>query len=173
MMEKAVMLSIKPEWCQLIASGKKKIEVRKTMPKLETPFKVFIYCTDGFSFSSDEVVNGWRKKVIGDFVCNQIDWMTHVGSNRDDIRLMLTDKYFVCKQIGYEYTERCCLTTGELEEYSNGGNLYGWHISDLVIYHEPLELSKFRHCGANYHYNAPAVSRPPQSWCYVKEEEQA
>lgn len=46
-MNKAIMLSIQPEWCELIASGKKTIEVRKTAPKLETPFKCYIYCTGG------------------------------------------------------------------------------------------------------------------------------
>ena len=44
-MSKAVMLSIRPKWCEKIASGKKTIEVRKTRPKLETPFKCYIYCT--------------------------------------------------------------------------------------------------------------------------------
>ncbi len=41
----AVMLSIRPEWCSLIAQGKKTIEVRKNRPKLGTPFKCYIYCT--------------------------------------------------------------------------------------------------------------------------------
>lgn len=44
-MSKAVMLSILPKWCAKIASGEKTIEVRKTKPKLETPFKCYIYCT--------------------------------------------------------------------------------------------------------------------------------
>ena len=42
---KSVLISIQPKWCELIASGKKTVEVRKTKPKLETPFKVYIYCT--------------------------------------------------------------------------------------------------------------------------------
>ena len=42
---KAVLMSIQPKFCELIASGKKTVEVRKTKPKLETPFKVYIYCT--------------------------------------------------------------------------------------------------------------------------------
>ena len=37
-MSKAVMLSIRPKWVEKIASGEKTIEVRKTRPKLETPF---------------------------------------------------------------------------------------------------------------------------------------
>lgn len=44
-MGKAVLISIQPKWCELIASGKKTQEVRKNRPKLETPFKVYIYCT--------------------------------------------------------------------------------------------------------------------------------
>lgn len=44
-MSKAVMLSIRPKWCEKIASGKKTVEVRKTRPKLDTPFKCYIYCT--------------------------------------------------------------------------------------------------------------------------------
>ena len=44
---KSVLISIKPKWCELIASGKKTVEVRKTRPKIETPFKVYIYETQG------------------------------------------------------------------------------------------------------------------------------
>ena len=42
---KSVLISIRPKWCELIASGKKTIEVRKTRPNIETPFKCYIYCT--------------------------------------------------------------------------------------------------------------------------------
>lgn len=44
---KSVLISIQPKWCELIASGKKTVEVRKTAPKLQTPFKCYIYCTGG------------------------------------------------------------------------------------------------------------------------------
>lgn len=46
-MSKAVLMSTQPKWCELIANGKKTVEVRKTRPKLKTPFKVYIYCTKG------------------------------------------------------------------------------------------------------------------------------
>lgn len=45
-MSKAVLISINPKWCELIASGKKTIEIRKTKPKLETSFKCYIYQTN-------------------------------------------------------------------------------------------------------------------------------
>ena len=44
-MSKTVMLSVRPKWYKKIASGEKTIEVRKTKPKLDTPFKCYIYCT--------------------------------------------------------------------------------------------------------------------------------
>ena len=48
---KSVLISIQPKWCDLIVRGEKTLEVRKTRPKLETPFKVYIYCTKAH--------NGW------------------------------------------------------------------------------------------------------------------
>lgn len=42
---KAVLISIRPKWVEKIVSGEKTLEVRKTRPKLETPFKCYIYCT--------------------------------------------------------------------------------------------------------------------------------
>ena len=44
-MSKAILMSIQPKWCALIADGYKTVEVRKSRPKFETPFKVYIYCT--------------------------------------------------------------------------------------------------------------------------------
>lgn len=35
MKEKAILLSIQPKWCGLIANGKKTIEVRKTRQRLK------------------------------------------------------------------------------------------------------------------------------------------
>ena len=42
---KAVLISIQPKWVEKIANGEKTIEVRKTRPNLQTPFKCYIYCT--------------------------------------------------------------------------------------------------------------------------------
>ena len=49
---KEVLISIKPKWCELIANGTKTVEVRKTKPNLETPFKCYIYCTKAKDFFS-------------------------------------------------------------------------------------------------------------------------
>lgn len=33
----AVLISIRPKWCEKIINGQKTIEVRKTRPKMDTP----------------------------------------------------------------------------------------------------------------------------------------
>lgn len=83
-MSKAVLISIRPKWVEKIANGKKTIEVRKTKPKLDTPFKCYIYCTmdhpyisvscgelDKLNYRTNTVCrcNG---KVIGEFTCDRI-----------------------------------------------------------------------------------------------------
>ena len=40
-----ILISIKPKWCSKILNKEKTIEIRKTKPKLDPPFKVYIYCT--------------------------------------------------------------------------------------------------------------------------------
>ena len=60
---KAVLISIKPKWCDLIRRGRKTVEVRKTCPKLEVPFKVYIY----------ETMDGGRGsgRTRADYICPQ------------------------------------------------------------------------------------------------------
>ena len=92
--EKSVLISIQPKWCKLIALGKKTVEVRKTKPKLETPFKCYIYETkapklkyvwtkkdyEGYPWFEDMDENEktfckfpqGSGKVIGEFVCDEI-----------------------------------------------------------------------------------------------------
>ena len=60
---KSVLISIRPEWCDKIARGEKTLEIRKNKPKLEPPFKCYIYCTkqkenvvcNGISYYNDEL----------------------------------------------------------------------------------------------------------------------
>ena len=83
---KAVLLSVRPEWCKKILSGEKTVEVRRTCPVHGTPFKVYIYCTlAGSDNLFMDVLNrdvaawnrgGWPEKkgrVIGEFTCDKID----------------------------------------------------------------------------------------------------
>lgn len=78
-MSKAVLISIRPKWCEKIASGEKTIEVRKTRPKLNTPFRVYIYCTLPKYPHEDFIATDYPKpqfygggKVVGEFICDRI-----------------------------------------------------------------------------------------------------
>nr|DAH93059.1 MAG TPA: activating signal cointegrator [Caudoviricetes sp.] len=51
----SILISINPKWCELIASGKKTIEVRKTRPKIEIPFKCYIYCTQSGKYKNGKI----------------------------------------------------------------------------------------------------------------------
>lgn len=160
---KSVLISIQPKWCELIASGKKTVEVRKTRPKLETPFKVYIYCTDSKeklwvlketerAFTPEKIasicaakdVGGTYKangKVIGEFVCDSVDDIAYVTS--------AVEGTMIPRYVGNN--ESCtCLSEIEIFKYGRGNLLYAWHISDLKIYDKPRELGEFYHyCGDN------------------------
>lgn len=155
MNEKAVLLSIQPKWCALIANGKKTVEVRKTIPKIETPFKCYIYQSkskdrlmyvmkDGdenygviyhgkpvFIKTYSEHSNPCEQKVIGEFVCDRI-----IDVDCDSIAPF-------DKSTGIYIGEQCCLSREELWKYTSGHCAHGWHISDLKIYNKPKELSEF------------------------------
>lgn len=116
---KAVLISINPKWCEMIANEKKPIEVRKNKPKVETPFKCYIYCTLPY------------KKVIGEFVCDKI------------VPIKVFDNGSI-KDWNFYNLADSCLEYEELANYiGNGKTGYGWHISDLVIYDKTKELSDF------------------------------
>lgn len=157
-MSKAVMISIRPKWCEKIARGEKTIEVRKTRPKLETPFKCYIYCTqarerlitilkDGDEnygeiyrgksvfIKTDEgsVCDMWgkRQKVIGEFVCDRI-FPIDVYDNG------------CIKDWNFECMWQACLPYERIAAYIGREKRgYGWHISNLKIYDTPKELGDF------------------------------
>ena len=44
-MKKAVLISMKPKNVELVLNRYETLEICKTRPLLETPFKCYIYCT--------------------------------------------------------------------------------------------------------------------------------
>lgn len=176
---KSVLISIRPEWCEKIANGQKTIEIRKTKPKIDTPFKCYIYETKSDKKYMNKSHANTIGTVVGEFVCDYI-----IESNG-----VYGDKLF-----------KTGLSFEDLQNYGKGQKIYGWHISDLVIYYKPKKLSDFRkpcimpempYCpkcavGSEYISETEAefyrvdgecntewrclnyVTRPPQSWCYVK-----
>lgn len=188
-MSKAVLISIQPKWCNLIANGAKTIEVRKNKPKLEAPFKCYIYCTLSRPslphqrleiHGADGKIRLANGTVIGEFICDYVD-MT-CGRRLYAMADGRTNGHFRAEEI----PEQSFLSIDEIIEYAGGKNksIYGWHISDLVIYEKPKELAEFkkinrecwyadlglakRDCTECQHTGC-FLQRPPQSWCYVEE----
>ena len=160
---KSVMISIKPKYCELIASGKKTVEVRKTKPKLIPPFKCYIYCTKP---------SKKYQTVTGSMVLNDDELFKLPNSEikyGNSIELIVYDNYskdnflngkvigeFVCDNIYPIRYERdgfyvadfidcktSCLKPRDFIVYGKGKPLYGWSISGLIIYDKPKELSEF------------------------------
>lgn len=184
-MSKAVMISIHPYWCEKIASGQKTIEIRKTRPKIETPFKCYIYCTQdnkndliiknhkGYLFgkisnrAKKNLTESWiaNGQVIGEFVCDEV---------LSDIIIKRSVDDFSMTPQAERALNQSCLNKYAMYEYLSERSGYGLHISDLVIYNNPKELSEFKGRklvwrGNNHIHDYETMIRPPQSWCYVME----
>ncbi|MBR2448932.1 MAG: hypothetical protein IKB30_02295 [Clostridia bacterium] len=189
---KDVMLSIHPEHveniCTVIGEKngkpiyKKSIEVRKSRPKIETPFRVFIYMTagnasypikiDGYPYMCH---NNGGQDVIGEFVCDRIDEYNYRLTTFEQV---YDRRHYISKS----ELENTCLSISEINDYLKGNKAYFWHISDLKIYDKPKELSEFFHackqpkgtdcsqCIDRREKTCYSIKRPPQSWCYVEGE---
>ena len=154
-MGKAVLISIRPEWVKKILAGEKTLEVRKTRPNMETPFKVYIYCTAG----------NLSYKVNGGMVCNVSGGKIVVGE-------FVCDTYVTDKTFGHDalFNAAACMSEPDVVAYSAGTTLYGWHISNLKVYDTPKPLSAFKGLRKTKFGYAPVeIKHPPQSWCYVEE----
>ena len=189
---KSVLISIRPKWCKKIASGEKTIEVRKTRPKMEPPFRCYIYCT---------LPSKAHQVICGSFILNDDELYRHPQDGikyGDSIALMLRDDYtesnflngkvigeFTCDELitfpahsiaPACYAQFACVAPDEIHRYLGNKDGYGWHISGLKIYDKPWELDWLRkplecHRG-NDRENCVGcwdceIKRPPQSWCYV------
>ncbi len=112
-MSKAVLMSIHPKYCELIASGKKTIEVRKTRPKLKPPFRGYIYETKGLcdtpTFIDEDGHYSYRGRgqVIGEFVCDKIDKYTFSNYEAD-------------YRVNHVELDAMCLNYPQLIEYGKG-----------------------------------------------------
>lgn len=187
---KAVLLSIRPEWGQKIFGGEKTIEVRKTVPNLETPFTVYVYQTrikveKGDSFIVVDALNEnlGGGKVIGSFVC---DGVFELKINGDD-----------CGNYWHEWDDEgdiqdMCLSYEELETYLGKSVGYGWHITEPKLFDKPRDITEFALYGkcaedcdeydfcardnedgrmSCKYFKRTFLKRPPQSYCFVETDE--
>ena len=168
---KSVLISIQPKWVEKIANGQKTIEVRKTRPKIDTPFKCYIYATKPKECFFVGKTLSYGTEVVAEFICDRItEWHYLPDYDYEEYG----DKiYYINSADGHA----TCLTYDEIENYGKGKTLYGWHISNLKIYDKPKELSEIKSVEKLYRVRKNTIglkggktlTRPPQSWCYVEE----
>ena len=186
-MSKAVLISIRPRWCEKIVNGNKTIEVRKTRPKMDTPFKCYIYCTLPKYPHEDFIATNYPRpqfygggKVIGEFTCDRI-YELETKARGGSYYVKGEDWLTAC-----EVAQQSCLSLKDMHGYLHAQKGYGWHISNLKIYDTPKELIEFhtwkkcKSCSKSgyestaciYDENCmipAAITKAPQSWCYVEE----
>ena len=163
---RAVLVSIQPKWCAKIAKGDKTLEIRKTKPKIETPFKVYIYSTlpprdemfghNGIYEYANELIRLQSGEIVYDYgmrLCCDPENRPYSKDNflcKKVIGEFICDKIFdiciavskpdVLPGIPFPWTG---LTDKEIIQYlGNGKTGYGWHISELKIYDKPKDLSE-------------------------------
>ena len=196
---KAILMSIKPKWCELIFSGEKTIEVRKTAPKLKPPFKVYMYETQGATVTPwvDEdghfIFKG-RGQVVGEFVCDEKYDIHFAGAS-----YMINNDISLTNGIA----RQSCLWYDDMLSYLGVKGGAALHITKPKRYDTPKELEvfsrygykKIEHKGSGYVfcdntqcrycepdegiaglYRPPVcrkggckITRPPQSFMYVEE----
>ena len=173
---KAVMLSLRPQWCEKIFNGSKTIEVRKTRPLIDMPFRVYVYQTkikfkvknwqenfQSIVFTPNGGVEEGNGKVIGSFVCDKIE--------KIDIQAQITTT------LSERWTfngiaKQACLTAEQLKEYLNGGTGYGWHITEPKLFDKPRGLGEFlTPSGTGGVWGNRYLSSPPMSWYYIETDE--
>jgi predicted transcriptional regulator len=167
---KAILIAVKPYYCSEILNRRKSIEIRTRIPKIDPPYKCYLYCTNSapylvfadvfrgdwvteytitYGYSRTEAEKLWgvmNGKVIGEFICDYTE----------SYKSFLPDKSATLRHIKLnarvEYNDIISYFGEDLEGY-------GLHISKVIPYDDG-ELKELNYFG---------LRRPPQSWCYVEE----
>lgn len=164
---KAILMSIRPQWCEKIFNGSKSIEVRKSRPSIPTPFKVYVYQTKhkGGKATVSEVLNSvyGGGKVIGSFVCDRVE--EYEGEFWDDDTYERIQEPWEPSDFaeygeyeydtigengefygkGIELSKQSCLSWNELRKYVGQGlkDFYGWHITEPKLFDKPRDITEF------------------------------
>lgn len=163
-MNKAILMSIRPEWVAKILSGEKTVEIRKKFPKGYKGW-VYIYCTKGDYIGY--LSNRYIGKIVARFWCDgTLEFVNgaHIGVEGrewycDDYELILKPS---------------CLSEEQLTEYSPDLSFYAIPIERLEIFEKPKKLSEFKKhddsygCDPAYYGIDTSIKRAPQSYCWVE-----
>lgn len=175
----SVLFPIHAEHCDYMAQGTKEWEFRTKPPKIDTPYKGYIYETKGRRIvrcSTSQIIYFGRGKVIGEFICDKMV---------DVVRNGFVNPFAINSQV----LEKGHLSNSEFLSYTDHyhKDLYALHISQLEIYEKPKALTDFKrphnraNCGVKdcgYCINGQCrnsrtcdrliIRNAPQSWCFAE-----
>ncbi len=140
-MNDKIMLSIHHKYAELIFSGQKTLEVRKTAPRCKGKYGKYII------YMYETKRDGGAGAVVG-FLQSGITVIT------DGFGKCLNDEDY--DKARADFAQAACLTEDELITYANGAALYGLSVSTPIRFPHPRPLSNF------------GLTRAPQSWQYLK-----
>lgn len=163
----SILVNVKPLEANSICEKKNNFIERKSQPKLEPPFTCYLYC--GKAKTKKDIVS----------FCYY---------TKDDF--ILFDNIINGRVFG-KFT--CDYIQKEKDCQRNDKSVYFWHISNLIIYRQSIELNGFlfakwnekRPCDYGYcefenkclkkgiyYDNCPKakLNKAPVSWCYVNKE---
>ena len=172
-------MSIQPYYAYLEMKGIKTVEMRKTEPKdKEWSGKVKVYVSQ-------------NKKSFNRIPKEYREWFKpYVGK----VAYEFMKGGIMCEEALHmrHGLKDSCLTHEELDGYSKGKRIYGYRITDLIVYDKPKALDALYAINActkdcrEYHADRcegvnrtgkcgfgckHPVTRPPQSWQYIQELE--
>jgi predicted transcriptional regulator len=195
---KAILISIQPNWCEMIAEhshyrddafgGVKKLDVRKTKPKVKLPIDVYIYCckphkktyrqTGKFDENGKQIYKTLPSGKTGYYIYN--GGHAYPPYNRPCSNGKVFAKFTLNEVVDidystiksdYSYVPLTGLYKIDIVKYAKGKPLYGWKIDNLTIFDKPKELSEFYPINSYLDelglYQIP-LYHPPQSWQYIE-----
>lgn len=184
------IISIHPKWCELIFSGKKKLEIRKRIPNAHFPITFYVYQTidKNWKYNLIPSLASKQGKVVGTFTCNDIDhWESEFWLEDTDVYEAITmieedefepGEYIQTRVFTNEWEDweiepefektllykDSCVSWNELRNYMKSGwnDFYTIHVEDVYYFTNPLNISDFQN------KNGKVLTRAPQSWCYCE-----
>lgn len=191
--ETNVIISIHPKWCELIFSGKKKLEIRKRIPNASFPITFYVYQTidKNWKYNLIPSLASKQGKVVGTFTCNDIDhWESEFWLEDADVYEAITmieedefepGEYIQTRVFTNEWEDweiepefektllykDSCVSWSELHNYMKSGwnDFYTIHVEDVHYFTNPMNISDFKN------KKGIMMEKAPQSWCYCEVHE--
>lgn len=168
---KSILISIHPKWCEMIVEhsyyrddafgGVKKLEVRKTKPKVKLPIDVYIFCckphkkayrqTGQFDENGKPIYKNLPSGKTGYYIYN--GGHAYPPYNRPCSNGKVFAKFTLNEVVDidyktiksdYDFVPLTGIYKIDIVKYAKGKPLYGWKIDNLTIFDKPKELSEFK-----------------------------